>query len=1408
MMIKIYKPLFALLIAVLFTSCFVLKKKYEDKKLQEDGILEAIAFEKEKTIDPNTGTVPSERLLAAYKYAEKLRNENKKTRGPVSDINWTERGPNNVGGRTRAILYDLNDATYKTVWAGSVGGGLWKTTDITATPVSWNKIDDFFDNLAISSIAQHPVNHDTMYFGTGEGFGNFDAIRGLGIWRTVDGGTTWTQLASTNNSSFFYNQKVIVNANGVIYAATQNGVQKSTNHGATWTKVLGSGVSGGTTNFITDIEFGADGDVYAGCSGSVFKSDNGTHGANTGNIGTWTNITPAGTYARTEIFTAPSDSTVLYALCNTGGVPLIFRSATSGSSWTTVTTPGFCDQGTLNSDFTRGQAWYDLIGIVAPNDPNTIYVGGVDALKSTDGGNTWSQITSWTGGANGSCTAPSVYVHADHHNFAFKPGSSTEFLLSTDGGIFRTTNAGSTFTQKNNGYNVTQYYGCAAHPTNPNYFLAGAQDNGTQKFNQPGINTTTQATGGDGAFCHIDQTNGNIQITSYVYANYYLSTNGGSSFGSIAGGSNSGRFINPTDYDNINDVLYGAHGNGVYELVANVGAGNNRSTRNISAVVNTRRVSAITVDPNTPSTVWMGFQSGSFSPMLVKVDNATAATPTVTNLSTGLPSSNGLYISAIDVEKGNSNHIILSFSNYGTNSVWESTNGGTSWNSIEGNLPDMPIRWCMIHPDSNTMAFVATDLGVWSTNQLNGASTDWAPTNNGFANVRVDMLQFRETDNTLVAATHGRGLFTATLPHVPKINFSTSALTVKETPTTTIGCRRFKDYTIDIMASYAPALPVTVDINVAGGATATEFADYEYTTNGSFVAPSHQAVFNNVTSSVPLTVRIYDDNTHEPVAETFTLNFSIVGNAVNGSVPTCTFTINDNSDNPLLKRVTMFVENFESGNNPPAGWTLVGTNSNRWGNKNYGGCQSTINNYTMQVYRFSTNTCGYNINSSSTAYVYRTINASGYTNLQASFDWICFGEDGYDYAELVYSTNTVTPSWTVVPGSTQYVNTVAVQNETVDLPIALNNTTFLLGWRWINDNNTGGPSMGFDNLIVSGESSRSIENTISNDNEYLGPNNDIYYYSSNGDIICRIENMSNHDYGCTQVNIDATGNSAKFITGETDLLKKIFDKTIMVTPTNNNASGQYVITLYVTNAEKTGFETEGRTWNTQGNIFKMPISINAANTGTPRDFATNLSKNSYLNGFMIKGEFYTGFSGFGVGDPGPETGIPLSLQLINFNGSWKDKNVVLNWITENEKGMTYIDIERSENGLDFEKTGTLNAYNKDRNNYKYIDNNTYKTKYYYRLKMNSEDGGYKYSNVLLLLKSGSNEIVIYPNPSDKEFTIFTSDACEIKLSDLAGATLKSMKVNGNAVIDMQNYASGVYILTEVLSGKTYKLIKK
>jgi trimeric autotransporter adhesin len=728
---------------------------------KQDRIDLAIQYEYEITKDPNLNSVPRERLLIAEQILE-ARLNTLRPNSAVTGITWQERGPNNVGGRTRALIFDLNDAAngYKKVWAGGVGGGLWYTNDITAAIPVWNKVNDFMENLAITSIAQNPANPQEIYVGTGEGWFNSDAIRGLGIWKTTNGGTTWTQLTSTNNSTFYFVQKIVVDATGKLYACTRDGgLQKSTNGGASWTKILGSGVAGGVHNNAADIEIASNGNLYSSfgifSTGKIYRSTD--EGAS------WTDITPVSA-RRIELACAPSDANIVYAVfhsATTNDCNAIQRYNASTNTWTACAVPTIIDQGS-NSNFTRGQAWYDLVAAVDPNNANRIYIGGVDALRSDNGGASWTQMTTWAMFAATGFTIEQN-VHADQHAIVYAPGSSSRAIWGTDGGVDYTANADiatpgkPTFVEKNNGYNVTQYYACAIHPTQTNYFLAGAQDNGTQKFTSAGINSTTNASGGDGAFCHIDQDNPNIQITSYVFNNYYISTNGGISFSSRSF-ANTGGFINPTDYDDDANILYGGNNAGSY-FRWNDPATGGTSWSNVScAAFSTASVRHVLVSKTVANRVYFGLSNGSVV-MVNDANSGTSVAGTVIRTGTGS-------VSGIAIDPANENHMLVTYSNYGVTSVWESfnaTSGAPTWTAVEGNLPDMPVRWVMFDPRNSDWALIATELGVWSTDNLNGSSTAWDPTNNGFANVRVDMLQYRASDKTIAAATHGRGLFTASV---------------------------------------------------------------------------------------------------------------------------------------------------------------------------------------------------------------------------------------------------------------------------------------------------------------------------------------------------------------------------------------------------------------------------------------------------------------------------------------------------------------------------------------------------------------------------------------------------------------------------------------------------------------------
>jgi hypothetical protein len=758
------------------------------EEAETDGPAELLGMEREITMDPETGRVPTERLYAAMDYytkQQKGRANYKSTSGVLSAISWQERGASNVGGRTRALIFDKNDATNKAVFAGSVGGGLWKCNDITATTPSWTAVNDQFANLSITCIAQNPTSPQIMYFGTGEGYFNTDAIKGGGIWKSTNGGVTWTRLTSTNNDNFAYIQRLAVTSTGDVYAATRSdassangGLMKSTDGGSTWTAVIGTGASVATDTRVSDIEIAANGDLYASVglftTGKVFRASKATYGTSVGDDYTWTNISPTGSFQRIEIACAPNDSNQVYLLCQGSSSPYdctaIFSSSTKGASWTTRTPPTIIDQG-ANSVFTRTQGWYNLACAVDPNNSQTLYIAGIDALKSTNAGSTFSQITTWSLYAAPSSFGSAQNTHADIHTIVFRPGYSTTALMGSDGGVVYSSNLTSTgslpsWTSKNNGYNVTQYYSTAAHPTNSNYFLAGAQDNGTQAFTLPGLNATSSVTGGDGANCWIDKNNGNNQIAAYLYNNFYVSTNGGASFSTLPGGSNNGRVINPGDLDGINDVLYTCGGANYYVRWTNVFGTVART--HPTANLNGYPATAIRVSPNNPTTIYIGNGVGD----VFLVTNANGATPTTTQLASSLgPNGNVMSIAVWKSTSGIDDSIAVVLSNYGVNSIYLTGNATATtptWSDIDDNntLQDIPVRSVVFNPLDHNNLYIGTEVGVLSNSNLNGGSTTWTLINNSsLPMVRTDQLTINSS-NQLVAATHGRGLFTTSSPLV------------------------------------------------------------------------------------------------------------------------------------------------------------------------------------------------------------------------------------------------------------------------------------------------------------------------------------------------------------------------------------------------------------------------------------------------------------------------------------------------------------------------------------------------------------------------------------------------------------------------------------------------------------------
>ena len=725
-----------------------------------------------KTMDPTLGYVPSYRLEIARSQIDTLQF----TRNAIAGVAWIERGPMNVGGRTRALMFDPNDVTHRKVWAAGVGGGLWYTNDITVSNPLWNKISDFWNNIAVTCITFNPGNTQELYVGTGEGFLNYGAQQGSGIWKSSDGGITWNQLANTNpatNTEFSCIQKIVIKNDGTVFAATSGflnnvgGIQRSTNGGVNWNLVKNVYVPS-TFNFARacDLELASNGDLF--CSfgifslGKIFKSTN----VNNGALGTWVdlgvNVGLTGAEERIELACAPSNFNVIYAVArnSAGGnndVAWLKRSLDGGGTWNNLSIPLMADGS--GNHFTKAQSWYNLILKVHPTNSDIVVAGGIDLHRTMNGGATWSGISHWYGGFG----LPKV--HADQHSIDFRPDNPNEVIFGNDGGVYYSTNSGNPlaspiFKNKNNGYNVTQFYACAGkNELNSNYLLAGAQDNGSQQFTQPQLNATTEVTAGDGAFCHIDEDNSNIQITASTFNVIHLSTNGGTTFSQIVN-ENSGHFINPSDYNSQLNVLYCAASDNQIKRVSGIGGVLTNTNLPISiGATGSAQISTLKVSTYN-DVVFLGVENG----RIYKYTNASSGAPVLTRLDNGAgsPITAVGWVSSIDIG-ANDNQLLVTYSNYGVTSVWETVDGGINWRNKEGNLPDIPIRWAIYNPNNRNQVLAATELGVWSTDNFqfgfSGAPV-WGSSNVGLANTRCDMLELRPIDNLVIVATHGRGLFT------------------------------------------------------------------------------------------------------------------------------------------------------------------------------------------------------------------------------------------------------------------------------------------------------------------------------------------------------------------------------------------------------------------------------------------------------------------------------------------------------------------------------------------------------------------------------------------------------------------------------------------------------------------------
>jgi hypothetical protein len=403
-----------------------------------------------------------------------------------------------------------------------------------------------------------------------------------------------------------------------------------------------------------------------------------------------------------------------------------------------------------------------------------LFIGGIDLFRSTDNGTSWTQLSKWSNN-NDLRTLSVPLVHADQHAIVFRPGTTSEVVFGNDGGVYYTSNileeqTSLIINERNLNYNVAQFYFGAIDNIdieNGDDIVGGTQDNGTPvSFNsQANANSFPDPFGGDGGFTEIDDESG-YMIQSYPQNTHnfitYPSLNP-SSFKQLTTSQDDdeeflGNFINCAVLDKNLDILYSnaTLGNDFkIERVSGFLPEETQEKTFLSDDILGDNPSTMQISPfsTTSSKVYVGLENSK----LVRIDDANTETPVFNDIS-----GDEFVGSLSDIEFGtNENEIFVTIHNYGVESIWFTSNGGTSWRSLEGNLPDLPVKCILQNPLNTNELIVGTELGIWKTDDYTIAEPVWEQSFNGMSDVTVVDLDLRSIDNTILASTHGRGLFTS-----------------------------------------------------------------------------------------------------------------------------------------------------------------------------------------------------------------------------------------------------------------------------------------------------------------------------------------------------------------------------------------------------------------------------------------------------------------------------------------------------------------------------------------------------------------------------------------------------------------------------------------------------------------------
>ena len=763
--------------------------------------------------DPNTNNIPDNIRNRELDFAKKLPKKDNLLKSNTAGFDWNEVGPNDVGGRTRALAIDVTNSNI--VIAGGVSGGIWKSTDKGTT---W-QLKSSNEAYSITSIVQDPRNGFTnnWYACGGELNGNSASDRGFtaryygnGLYKSTDNGETWSSIENSKSnptkwdSNFDYMSKLLIHpTTGTLFAVANGlGIIRSTDGGANFTTSLG----GLNDHYFSDIIVKTDGTLIGVISEygyndtkvnppGVYKSNN--------DGSSWTNITPADfptVHHRSVLATSKLATPVFYILTFTGETfndnnenVKLYKLSTDNSVTENLSanlpkfeSTSFKLQGHL---YTQGS--YDLAMAVKPDNDNFVLIAGTSLFRSTNGFSTLitDQKLNWIGGYH-----PTEFfypnLHPDIHVIAFDPLNSNNVWVGHDGGLSFTSNISDEsysdyfpWIDKNNGYNVTQFYTVSISKKLDDFrIIGGTQDNGTPFFRWNDLTAnSTDFSSGDGSHCY-------LASSTYAYTSIYngkiyrfkYNTQGNLEWNAnttdvTPDDATDQLFINPFVIDPVptERYMYYPAGNKLWRNNDIRGQNDAYDITNYwsevqgLAMPTNFTITAMGVSTKTPEHVlyYAGYNNQNV-PKLYRLENAHTATDGFTDVSiSNAPS--GTYVHSISINPENGNEILVVLSNYNIVGLYHSVDGGQNYTAVEGNLtgtdtnPGPSIRSAVILPYNGTKYyFIGTSTGLYSTTNLNAENTVWEQeASDKIGNVVVEYLDARTLDGTIAVATHGRGLF-------------------------------------------------------------------------------------------------------------------------------------------------------------------------------------------------------------------------------------------------------------------------------------------------------------------------------------------------------------------------------------------------------------------------------------------------------------------------------------------------------------------------------------------------------------------------------------------------------------------------------------------------------------------------